>query len=394
MNWQFLAFTVWLCLVIYLHFAFAHRELRALKLEQPLEINGRYVQIEDYFGQSFRQKLIEWLKLPRTVDQKTGEIVVAKGAESIRVTGSVQYEPYTSIDDILVINGDLSCSAGCTFSREVYVKGNCAIGAGSKVQAIAVEGSLDLGPSASVTRWADSAGLIALARGSRVQARVTSRTAVHLGLQAEVASAFAPQVMTAGRQDRELPTRARPPETLVIPLDGASPPESGRKGAFDAKKLYPITPDCWLYNGSLELASPLHLKAKLIVKGHFSCPGDSLLEADIKADGSLHVGQGSICKGNVVAGGDIVFGSFVRFEGIVHAGRRLWLSSGVRGGGASGLVAAYAVQRLFVATDVVVRGKVAAGAGVIATPFSPAADGHHVKSVSDGVLADGVLAWA
>jgi len=75
-----------------------------------------------------------------------------KDAERLRVTGSVEYEPYTNIDDILIINGDSSCRASCLFQREIYVKGNCAIGPGSKAQAIAVDGNLELGPSGHHTR--------------------------------------------------------------------------------------------------------------------------------------------------------------------------------------------------------------------------------------------------
>src|SRR5262249_52809500 len=75
---------------------------------------------------------------------------------------------------------------------------------------------------------------------------------------------------------------------------------------------------------------PLHITAKLIVKGRLRVPEGSVLDSDVKADRSLDVGPYSTCRGNVIAGGDIVLGPSVTFADVIHAGRSLWLSSGVR----------------------------------------------------------------
>ena len=135
--------------------------------------------------------LHEWLQRPRTILPKTGEIIVMKDAERLRVTGSVEYEPYTNIDDILIINGDSSCRASCLFQREIYVKGNCAIGPGSKAQAIAVDGNLELASPLHLQHPRPSIGLIqALPRPGQEPARSNTGRRNDTGLAAPSTAAI------------------------------------------------------------------------------------------------------------------------------------------------------------------------------------------------------------
>ena len=369
MTWPFLIFAVLFGCALVLHFAFGLRELQALKREQPVEIDWRFVQFEDYFGRSFRQKLAEWLKLPKVGDAENGDSLIVKGSERIRVTRPVTYTPHTTVGEILAVDGDLACGARCTFTREVYVSGDCSIEGNCEMQALAVDGDLSLGPSSTVVRWADATGRLSLGERCRVRAPATSRTAIHMGPGAEARSLFAPEIATAGRRDSAATARPLLDEMFTMPpTTPMAEPGPQRKGGCDARKLFRVTPECWVYRGNLHVSAPLHLTGKLIVKGNFSCPPDSVLEADIKASGFLHVGDRSVCKANLVATGDIVLGPDTRFEGVVHAGRTLQLCRGVRGKRDDGLVAAYAVQRVYVATNVVVCGKLGAGDRVIALP--------------------------
>ena len=366
---QFLGFTVFVAVIIYLHFFLAHRELRRLREEQPLEINWRYVRTEDFFGQSFRQKLQDWLQLPG--ETENGGRVIKKGNERIvRVTSSVDFPPRTILDDVLVVDGDFSCGADGVFSREIYVRGNCRVGAGSRVQAIAVDGNLTLEPFVTVVRWCDTNGVLDVGKGATIKARSVSRTRVQLAPDSKVVSVYAPEVAT--NSYRKAAVRESPPAPVIaieIPLPSPQPSREALKGAgLDPGRLHRLSEDCWLHKGDLQLSAPLRLKTRLVVKGNCWCPAGSVLEEDLKADGSLQIGEGSVCHGNLVADGDIKMGRASRFSHIIHAGGTLRLGSGVLGFHESAMVVAYAVGHLFVANGVTVKGKLASGERVVALP--------------------------
>jgi cytoskeletal protein CcmA (bactofilin family) len=367
--WPFISLTVLVGLVLYAHFFFAHRQLRALRTQEPLEINWRYVQIEDYFGQSFRQKLGEWLQDSPAQTDPNADAIVSKGNESIRLTGAITYARGTTIDDILAVSGDLTSDAACTFTRELYVKGNCRIAEQNRLQALAVDGRVDLGAGSEVMRWLDGSGAVTIGRKCRVGARVTSRETVRLGVGAEVGSVFAPRVATESlREEPNGRTAGGASTPVLIPPDSAD--DKSNAAGINPGKLFKLTTDCWLYKGDLEPSAPLHVTTKLIVKGRLRVPEGSVLESDVKADRSLDVGSHSTCRGNVIAGGDIVLGPSVTFAGVIHAGRNLWLSQGVRGQRPDATVAAYAVRRVYAAKNVAVYGKIAAGERVVVAPDS------------------------
>jgi hypothetical protein len=218
-------------------------------------------------------------------------------------------------------------------------------------------------------RWVDSAGQVDIGEATRIFGRVTSRTSVHMAYRAEVSSVYAPEISASKRPNGFEVTAGAALELLEIPQpSGPEPPARGRPTGFDPHKLSRLSSDSWLYNGDLELSAPLKLKTKLVVKGKFACPAGSVLEADIKADGSMQIGAGSVSQGNLVASGSIHMGPASRFQGVIHAGETLRLCRGVRGIQEGGLVAAYSVGPLYVENNVVVQGKLASAEHVVAVP--------------------------
>ena len=65
--WQFLIFTGVMAAILYLHFFFSHLQWRRVKGEQPADVDPSYVKREDYFAQSFRSKVKNWLELPEAI---------------------------------------------------------------------------------------------------------------------------------------------------------------------------------------------------------------------------------------------------------------------------------------------------------------------------------------
>lgn len=362
----FVIFTIFFCAVFYLHFSVAHRAWRQIRGSHSTELDMAYVRMEDYFGQSFRTKLAGWvMTLPQAVNSSAGLRVFDKGNERIFVSGAAQYPAGRKEREILVIEGDFACGRDCEFEKELMVKGNCAIGPDSQLQALAVDGTLHVGEASRVRRWVDAVKHLTVGQDAVIASRVTSRTSIEFLPGAQALSLFAPEVFTEGRHESELQIEVAPAPIVQVPhLDK----DAGAAHGYDPANLFSMGGNTYLYNGDLHLTAPLRLRAALVIKGDFSCPKESLLEAGLKAYGSISIGAASVVKGNLVAGRDIALKPNTCFQGLLHAGGSMRLSRGVRGLRNKLPVAAYAVGVMTVESNVVVNGKLASAKGVVADP--------------------------
>lgn len=359
---RYLAFGAVVGLLVYVQYYLAHRQWRAVKGGQASEIDVSYVRSENYFAQSFRMKLGEWVKLPAS-NGGNGERIVVKGAERIRIVSQLEMEAEAQSDDILVINGDFSCGTGCGLTREVCVHGNANIGAGSQLQSLAADGSLELGDAVAVARWIDSGGEMHIGRGCQVGSRATSLKRIRLGFDAVIASAYAPEVATTGWLG-EFPG-AEPPSQALLAIDFASPAEGALHAVgLPPEKFHQLSPECSMYNGDVFITQPAHLTTSLIVKGDCYIAAGSVIDADLKVTGFLSIGPGAVCNGNLVADGRVYLAPGCRFSGLIHSGTSILLSQGARGVGRNGLIAVHAQEELSVEGDVAIQGKLSAGDAV------------------------------
>ncbi len=367
--WPFVAFTIIFAGFVYIHFFLAYRAWRISRGEEATDIDPNYVRIEDYFARSFRLKVSEWLKLPVQAAESDGSLSIVKGTERICISQSAAYPPQSRSDDILVVRGSFKCSAGCVFSREIYVREHASVGPGSHLQSIAADGNLALANDVRAARWVDSLGDLEIGTNSIVGARATAGGNLRLGNGATVGSAAARTVHTSyGRPPMTILTVEPPAPKLEIPRPEADSKTTGTKAnpGLDWKKLKMLSATCWLYNGNLKPSVPLRTKTALIVRGDCIIPAGSVLEGDLKAKGSIRIGTLSICRGNVIAGRDIWFEPSSSFHGIVHAGKTLRLGSDVCGGTESARVVAFASESVVIEDDVVVHGKLASDGRVVA----------------------------
>jgi hypothetical protein len=362
--WPFILFSILFAALVGSHFLPAYRAWRSSRGEHPADIDPDYVRMEDYFARSFRFKMSEWLKLPALETMPDGTRIIRKGDERIRASGPCEYPAESESDEILAVDGDFRCGTGCAFHREIHVRGNAFVGAGTRLQSIAVDGNLLLGAGVMVTRWTDSTGEMEIGSDAVVRARATSGTFIRMGRGARVGSAFAPIVTTStGAGEEEVKPAPAALHRLEIPGSGGAAPgaRAGNNREFDPKRLHRLGPDSWLYRGDLVSPTPLCVKTRLVVRGDCVLPAGSIVEGDLKARGRLEVDKDSVCLGNVMADRDISFGSSSRFNGVVHTGRTLRLGRGVVGGDKGGKVAAYSAGILFLEENVTVHGKVSSG---------------------------------
>jgi predicted acyltransferase (DUF342 family) len=357
--WRFLVFAAVCGLLLYCQFYLAHRQWRKLKGERAGEIDVNYVRREDYLAQSFRTKVMEWLKLPASEDDEAGSVIL-KGREKIRVLGAgVDLALKEDCHDILVVRGNFSCGPGCTLSRELLIHGNAAIGPGSRLQSLAADGDLNLGEHVSVARWVDSGGELAMGDGCHAGSRVTSRTRIRLALGVQVSSVSAPEIVTAGWVAGAPADNAPVLDLPLIDLteESAAGSKEAAKAGLKPDRIVQLGADTWFYKGDLVFSDPVRLANKLVVKGNCSFPGGSVLESDVKAAGSLTLGPSCTIRGNLVTDGDLFIGAGCQFSGLLYAGKGLLLSRGSRGLRPDGQIAVYAGDGLSVETDVSVHGK-------------------------------------
>jgi hypothetical protein len=367
----FLIFSAIFLVIFYLHFSLAHRAWLVIRGKQSSELDMGYVRLEDYFGQSFRRKLKHWLAtLPAANNSTAGLRVYDHGQERIYVAPAVQYPSGRVEKEILVTEGAFSCGANCDFRNELMVKGDGVVGEGTSLQAVAADGALELGEGVTVRRWVDAAGRLTIGADTAIHSRATSRTAIEFLPGAYAQSLFAPEIATEGRNDDSIALSATATALVQIPHRAS---ESARaQNGFDPAKLFSMGGGTYFYEGNLDVTAPLHLRAPLVVRGHFSCGKESLLEADLKAHGNITVGAASVVKGNLVASGNLLLKPDVYFQALLQAGGEMRLSFGVRGLREKLPVAAHATRALTLESNIVINGKVSSAHRVIAisTPMA------------------------
>jgi len=368
--WQFIIFAFIFAALTYAHFLLAYRSWRIYRFEQATDIDQSYVRLEDYFARSFRLKVSEWLCLPDSKPNPDGTICIRKGNETILVSNDLDYPPQIHSDEILIVRGSFRCLAGCVFNREIYIQGDAKVGAGTQLQAIAVDGNLILGHHIQVMRWVDCQGSMEIGEKSIIHSRATAGKSLLLQNGTQVKSAFAPLVHTFGvgaGQSAKF-EQAAPPEINfpagILNLENESPSSL----TLDSKLLKKLSHDCWIYNGDFRPSQPLRVETKLIVQGDCDIPSGSILEKDIKSKRSLSIGAGSICRGNLISDHAMWIGHSCQFYGIVHAGQTLRICAGARGGTENSNVSAFAEETLTVEENVIIHGKLASGDYVIARP--------------------------
>jgi predicted acyltransferase (DUF342 family) len=350
---SFLLFAFLLAVLLYLHFAPAHLAWLLLRGRYASEINMGYLRAEDYFGQSFRALVEDWLHLPAVIESPHLR-VVNRGNERVFVASSSSYPDLRRECEVLVLKGDFTCGARCEFEKELYVQGDCEIGPRSRLRDVAVDGALTLGHGSEVHRWVDAAGPLIIASGVRIHSRTVSRTFILLGAGASALSLHAPEIRSEGFREaiprRDLPRR----DVIEIPV-----PSYPAVYGYDASRLHRMSDNTYLYDGDLLLEAPAVVRCSLVVRGDVYLPSESLLEGSLKARGSIHIDASSVARANVVAEGDLLLGPGCFFQGLLSARGTLRLSRGVRGMSEETPVAAFSSGPLEIESNVIVCGKLA-----------------------------------
>ena len=370
-----LLFFVFFSLSLY----FGFREWRQPSDAAPLAMDVDYVRVENYFGQSFRAKMREWLAAAEPNGVAAGDLAgavqrVAPGGEHLlllpggRIDGSFggRGRDAAGADTIIYSEGDLSLAGGAVFPREIYSRGNLASERAVHLQAVAADGEMILGPDNEVARWVDAQGPLRIQSGSVVGSRASSSVAIELEPGVLVQSLYAPIVTTDAAQtvfggeagnDSSFAVSERFEAGRGGPEQGGPPEFLKNAGGLQ------MEPGTWRVQGDLHVPAGSCLGFNLIVKGTLRTDPGCLFLKDVKA-ASVKLGERNHVVGNLTSADQLELGTGSFVERSVAAGTDARLAAGVRVGRPELQAAVSAGGEIILEQNVTVCGKVSAGKGV------------------------------
>ena len=370
-------------------FYFGFREWRRPWDAVPLSMDVEYVRVENYFGQSFRGKMQEWLAEAQPDGAPARELpgsvrLMTPGGEHVLTRGGGRIGSRNGREEIVYSEEDLTLAEGSTFRREIYCQGRLETETGVQLQSVAADGDVILGVANDVARWVDAHGRIAIRSGTVVRSRVSSLASIELAREVSVQSLYAPLIVTAkflpkpiaGRNPESEDPRSIPvaqsgtlenlphegplPERHIDVVQGRGSDKPALPPYLEGLRCSRLEPGTWLVQGDLDLPPGSRVEGNLVVKGTLTSGFDCIFTGDVKAvriklgarnrvygnlvsEGSLDVGEGSFVEKNVAAGSDM------RLCSGACVGRRDWLAAISAGG------------EIVLEENVAVHGKVAAG---------------------------------
>jgi hypothetical protein len=258
-------------------------------------------------------------------------------------------------DELLCCDGDLEIADRSVFRREIYSRGNMAAGLAVKLQAVAADGDVTIGPHNDVARWVDAAGSVWLRHGTVVHARVSSQDSIQLDIGVGAQSLYAPLIFTVGfKPDADY---AAPDEDPLKPVAEWQEDLSSSEIPSSVARL---AADTLLVRGDLELKSGSRIESNLIVHGTLRSGPDCSFIGDVKA-GTVELGPRNAISRNLVSGSSLRVGASSRVTKSIVAETDILLSTGTRVGQKGKLAVVTAGRNVTLEQDVAVWGKVSAG---------------------------------
>ena len=363
-------------------FYFGFREWRRPWDAAPLPMDVEYVRVENYFGQSFRAKMREWLAAAQPDGAPARELagssrVLTPGGEHVLTLAGGRFESRNGREELVYSEEDLTLAEGSVFRREIYCQGRLETETGVQLQSLAADGDVVLGAANDVARWVDAQGDITIRSGTVVHSRVSSLQSIALEREVTAQSLYAPVISTAAYHPRPNPggnSEGQDPTTISIPPpggpdalpregplpDGRGSDKVGVPPYLEGVRCSRLEQRTWLVQGDLDLPPDSRVEGNLVVRGTLTADSDCLFAGDVKA-ARVKLGARNRVQGNLVSDGSLDVGETSFMEKNVAAGSDIRLRSGARVGRADRLAAISAGGEIILEESVAVCGKVAAG---------------------------------
>jgi predicted acyltransferase (DUF342 family) len=370
-----------LCLLLFsLCFCFAVREwLRPID-DAPLPVDIEYVRRENYFGESFRAKMKDWmwesmetgqpLANPEAGNPPVRARIEKPDGERIQLFAGGCWNRPGVTEDLIYSEGDLSLPQDAVFRSEIYSLGNVQIGERAELRCVAADGNIVLGADTKVSRWVDSRRSVVLRKGAVVGSRVSSAESITLEPGVSAESLYAPRIFTIGFGKWHEPW----PDSRIRSLSVAgrkNPPDmppavpgTEFEAGFNGNHCSRLGPETRLVQGDLELGADTSVEDNLVVQGTLRSGLRCSFHGSVKAR-RVALGPRNTIDGNLISTSALEIGASTHVGGSVIAEEDIMLRTGVRVGGEYRLAVVSAGKTVTMEANVAVSGKIAAGRAVV-----------------------------
>ncbi|MDR3348383.1 MAG: hypothetical protein LBO03_02050 [Acidaminococcales bacterium] len=312
------------------------REMHVRNDAIPLFINMDYLKDPRYFAISFRRFFKNFLN---DEDLRAGmyELKFSK-PEKVCVLENTVISPERTLDVIAYARRDLVTERGVAFEKEVYVRGNAAIGPNNDLRALVCDGDVSLAGNTVLRRWLDAEGNIRAGGGCNLGVSLTSgkKCLIAAGCVFRRLYGAPVQTGTSRKKNFALTAAIRDEDERVFP-----PPP------LDAKERQ--VGEIWPYtNTHYSVITPNSL-----------CVGsNSRILGHIKTYGNLNIDDNVLITGNVFAEGDIAIGVFCKILGDIFAQGSVSIGEGSQVGRPGKVKSVVGNQAVFLSSGAVVYGYV------------------------------------
>jgi cytoskeletal protein CcmA (bactofilin family) len=312
MNAAAATLTLVVVLLVLLPVLPAWQEWRQPTDAAPLNVVRTYDGSVTHFAESFRTIVLDQIgnivegmeKEPSHVAEgslKRGERYVVVGSAGHTYPLLPAEKTSHEATRVVIACGDMVIPGGYVLNQEVYGLQDLTVGARTACRALLADGTIHFERGAAVLRWAHASGQISGARDARLWGRVTSDSAIVLGLGCEFARLHAPEIMTVGEgipDHRSAEWHALPRTPLKAP------------GALINKDS-----ERWVVKSDLDVPERTQHTGQLIATKDFVVGAGSLIDGSIKSRRRLNLDDHVEVRGAVIARRAIQIGQHAVIKG-------------------------------------------------------------------------------
>ncbi len=298
-----------------------------------LFIDKNYTKDPRYFGKSF--KLIMENAIGHN-DLKPGfRTVKLSKDETIEIASCKKIYEGEESNHVSYITGDFVSTGKARFNKEIYVKGDTAIGSENMFRALACMGNVFISEKANIIRWVDAEGNVDVSRECNLGISISSGGQLRVSKHCMFKRLYGLPIITTydipliiynlhkiteKAEDYEKEPGGDKETGGTADMAGAT----NHKDFDREKQVNEITDIAWIINEKNSVIPPftqiakdfiikgnLRVKRNCIFMGDIKTYGDLIIEKDVKILGNvfseknIEIGHGTVISGDVFSQGTV-----------------------------------------------------------------------------------------
>lgn len=309
-------------ILLFLPFISGIIELLKPRDAAPLFINKNYTKDPRYFGKSFRY-IIENALGTGDLNSGVREVKLSKN-EAIEIAPHKKVYAGEEGNNVFYIGGNFVSTEKARFNKEIYVKGDTAIGSENTLRAVACTGKVFISEKSNIIRWVDGEEGVDIGIKCNLGINISSGGMLRVSKHCSFKRLYGLPIIT----------------TYDIPLVIYNLPvileETDNKGecSENPKEMEEISDISWVIGKKQSVIPPFaRIERDFIVKKDLTIKENCILNGSIKTYGDLIIGKDVKVSGNAFSEGDIEIGEGtvvmgnIFSQGTVHIRERVKIGS-------------------------------------------------------------------